>query len=104
LVERELPERWAGKRLAELSVAGEVTLVAVTRAGVPRLDFGDLVGQEGDIIHLMVSDTALDRFRTRLEGAAAADRSRDANGSGAGHRVERPVPGSAEGASAGGHS
>ena len=47
LVERDLPERWAGKRLADLSVPGEVTVVAVTRAGVARLDFGDLVGQEG---------------------------------------------------------
>jgi len=68
LVERSLPERWAGKRLADLSVPGDVTVVAVTRAGVARLDFGDLVGQEGDVVHLMVSDTALDRFNARLVG------------------------------------
>ncbi len=71
LVERELPERWAGKRLADLSKPGEVTLVAVTRAGVARLDFADLVGQDGDVLHLMVSDTALDRLRSRLEGSSA---------------------------------
>ena len=47
-----LPERWAGKRLADLSVPGEVTLVSVTRAGVVRLDFADLVGQDGDVLHL----------------------------------------------------
>ncbi len=70
LVERELPERWAGKRLADLSVPGEVTVVAVTRAGVPRLDFGDLVGQEGDVLHLMVTTTALDRFTARLVGTS----------------------------------
>ncbi len=69
LVERELPERWAGKRLADLTVSGEVTVVAVTRAGVPRLDFGDLVGQEGDILHLMVTVSALDRFNARLVGS-----------------------------------
>ena len=69
LVERELPERWAGKRLADLSKPGEVTVVAVTRAGVARLDFGDLVGQDGDVVHLMVSDTALERLRSRLEGS-----------------------------------
>jgi len=68
LVERELPERWAGKRLADLSVNSEVTVVAVTRAGVARLDFGDLVGQDGDIVHLMVTDTALDRLNARLSG------------------------------------
>jgi hypothetical protein len=67
-VERELPERWAGKRLADLSTPGEVTVVAVTRSGVVRLDFGDLVGQDGDIIHVMVTDTALERLNARLSG------------------------------------
>jgi trk system potassium uptake protein TrkA len=72
LVERELPERWAGKRLVDLSVPGEVTVVAVTRAGVARLDFRDLVGQDGDVLHLMVTDTALDRLNSRLRGKAGA--------------------------------
>jgi trk system potassium uptake protein TrkA len=72
LVERVLPERWAGKRLADLAVPGEVTLVAVTRAGVARLDFGDLVGQDGDVLHLVVSDVALERFHERMVGAAPA--------------------------------
>jgi trk system potassium uptake protein len=68
LVERDLPARWAGKRLADLSVAGEVTVVAVTRSGVVRLDLGDLVGQDGDVVHLMVTDSALEKFNTRLRG------------------------------------
>ena len=70
LVERELPERWAGKRLADVSVPGDLTVVAVTRAGVARLDFADLVGQDGDILHVMVTDKALDRLNTRLAEAA----------------------------------
>ncbi len=73
LVERELPERWAGKRLAELSVPGEVTVVAVTRAGVVRLDFADLVGQDGDVVHLMITAEALGRFNARLAGSAVAE-------------------------------
>jgi len=72
LVERELPERWAGKRLADLAVPSEVSVVAVTRAGVARLDFGDLVGQDGDVLHLMVTDAALDRLNARLSGRAVA--------------------------------
>ena len=68
LIERHLPERWAGKRLVDLSVPGEVTLVSVTRSGVARLDFADLVGQDGDILHLMVSEDALARFQARLIG------------------------------------
>jgi trk system potassium uptake protein TrkA len=77
LVERELPERWAGKRLADVSVPAEMTVVAVTRAGVARLDFADLVGQDGDVLHVMVTDKALDRLNTRLaeaaDGAGPAD-------------------------------
>jgi trk system potassium uptake protein TrkA len=73
LVERELPERWAGKQLADLNRPGEVTVVAVTRAGVPRLDFEELVGQDGDIVHLMVTRDALERFNARLAGPAARD-------------------------------
>jgi trk system potassium uptake protein TrkA len=73
LVERELPERWAGKRLLDLSRPGEVTVVAVTRAGVPRLDFEDLVGQDGDVVHLMVTSDALEQFNARLAGPAARE-------------------------------
>ncbi len=70
LVTHGLPDRWAGKRLGDLSVPGEVTLVAVVRAGVARLDVADLVGQDGDVLHLLVTRDALDRLRTRLAGMA----------------------------------
>jgi len=78
LVERRLPERWAGKRLADLTVPGEATLVSVTRAGVVRLDFADLVGQDGDVLHVVATGAALDRFQERLTGTDA-----DASGGGA---------------------
>jgi len=74
LIERHLPERWAGKRLADLSVPGEVTLVSVTRAGVVRLDFTELVGQDGDVLHLMVTDGALTTFQERLMGSTTTTR------------------------------
>jgi trk/ktr system potassium uptake protein len=70
LVERDLPERWAGKRLADLGIPGEARVVALTRAGVPRLDFEQLVGQEGDIVHLMVTTGALEQFHARLTGSS----------------------------------
>ncbi len=43
--------------------------MAVTRSGVVRLDFDDLVGQDGDVIHLMVTDSALERLNARLAAA-----------------------------------
>lgn len=63
LVERALPVRWCGKRLSSLETETGARIVAVTRAGVPQLGPGDLVGQEGDLLHLAVSFAS----RTRLD-------------------------------------
>jgi trk system potassium uptake protein len=59
LVDRALPDAWAGRPLRDLEHPGRLSLVAVTRAGAPRLDARELVGQEGDILHLAVLDGAL---------------------------------------------
>jgi trk system potassium uptake protein TrkA len=65
LVERELPEAWAGRRLGDIDLPGEISLVAVTRAGIPRLHADDLIGQEGDILHLAVTHDALTELQRR---------------------------------------
>jgi trk system potassium uptake protein len=59
LVERSLPDAWAGRPLNELEQPGRLAVIAVTRAGVPRLDARELTGQEGDVLHLAVLDDAL---------------------------------------------
>ena len=69
LVERVLPESWAGKALRDVSIAGRVNLIAVTRAGTPRLDVTDLVGQEGDVLHLAVLKDAVNDVERRLQTA-----------------------------------
>ena len=56
LFEQDLPDRLAGKRLTDLNRPGDVTLVSVTRSGTARLDVADLVGQEGDVLLLAVSE------------------------------------------------
>ncbi len=66
LIDRSLPDAWAGQHLSELEQPGKLTVVAVTRGGVPRLDARDLVGQEGDVLHLAVMDDALREFDERL--------------------------------------
>ena len=65
LVERELPDAWAGRRLGDIDLPGEISLVAVTRAGVPRLHADDLIGQEGDLLHLAVTHDAVDELQRR---------------------------------------
>jgi trk system potassium uptake protein TrkA len=69
LVERSLPEGWAGRKLAELEEPGQVGLLAVTRAGEPRLDACELLGQEGDVLLLGVRAEAEAILEARLNGA-----------------------------------
>jgi trk system potassium uptake protein TrkA len=67
LLERTLPPSWAARRLGQLHDEGRVTLAAVTRGGVPRLDVKDMVGQEGDLLHLLVRKEAVDELEGMLE-------------------------------------
>lgn len=68
MVERALPDGWAGHRLSALGEPGRFRLVAITRAGLARLAGPDLVGQEGDLLHLTVVKDALDELEARLAG------------------------------------
>ncbi|MGA2520841.1 MAG: TrkA family potassium uptake protein [Acidimicrobiales bacterium] len=68
LVERLLPEAWAGKALGELGLRNTVTVVAVVRGGVPRLDVSGLVGQEGDVLHLAVLKDDVAELERRFDG------------------------------------
>jgi trk system potassium uptake protein TrkA len=68
LIERELPDAWAGQRLSELDDGDRFRLVAVTRGGQARMATPALVGQEGDMLHVAVRADAVDDLRTRLEG------------------------------------
>ena len=70
LLDRSLPESWAGRRLADLEEPGQLSVVAVTRSGVPRLDARELVGQEGDVLHLAIMTGARKELDARLEPGA----------------------------------
>ncbi|HWD25060.1 MAG TPA: NAD-binding protein [Acidimicrobiales bacterium] len=54
LVERILPASWAGRAITALEEESGARVVAVTRAGVPQLGPGSLIGQIGDVVHLAV--------------------------------------------------
>ena len=66
LVERDLPNGWAGRSLDDLCGAGTADdhfrLVAVTRSGEGKLAAPGLVGQEGDLLHLVVQGGAADEL------------------------------------------
>lgn len=58
LLEVSLPSAWAGQKLGGLSVGDKHRLVAISRGGAAKLDTDAAVGQEGDILHLMVQRDA----------------------------------------------
>jgi trk system potassium uptake protein TrkA len=74
LMERVLPAAWAGKPLAALEESGRFRIAAVTRLGVAQVPNPDLVGQDGDVLHISVADDALDALQERLEADPKAVR------------------------------
>ena len=62
LLERIMPPEWAGKRLADVIPPG-IRIAALTRGGTPNLNVKDLVGQEGDVLHLLVTDESEPNLR-----------------------------------------
>jgi trk system potassium uptake protein TrkA len=68
LVERALPDAWAGRKLIELTEGDRFRLVALSRAGEARLAGSDVIGQEGDVLHLAVRRDAVEELERRLEG------------------------------------
>ena len=75
LVERPLPDAWAGRPLGGLDGGDHFRLVAITRAGQARLATPDLVGQDGDVLYLMARKESLDELDSRLigEGGGGSD-------------------------------
>lgn len=74
LVERALPDIWAGRKLSETEEPGRFRLVSLSRGGQARLYGPELVGQEGDVLHFMVRSDARDELEARMAGGPETDR------------------------------
>jgi trk system potassium uptake protein TrkA len=66
LLEELLPDSWAGQQVRALVDRGKGRLVAVSRAGEPRLDVASLLGQEGDVLHIAVMKDDLAELARQL--------------------------------------
>jgi len=62
IVERSLPDTWAGQPLDALDGGARWRLIALTRGGRPQLAAPKLVGQEGDVLLLAVTGDAADEL------------------------------------------
>jgi trk system potassium uptake protein len=74
LVERALPDVWAGRKLSELEESGAFRLVALSRGGQARLAGPELVGQEGDILHVIVRNDAQAELEARMSAGPESNR------------------------------
>jgi trk system potassium uptake protein len=66
VVERTLPESWAGRKLTELDEGDRFRLIAINRGGESRLSSVELVGQEGDVLYLAVRRESREDLDVRL--------------------------------------
>ena len=78
LIEQPLPPEWAGRPLPPAALHGDgIRVVAVTRAGLPTVDVGDLVGQEGDVLHLVVTHDVEGKLDVLFPGESLVSGSED---------------------------
>jgi trk system potassium uptake protein TrkA len=66
LLEIEVPERLVGHSVRDLSVPGEVAVIALTRDGKALLPLLGTAFRSGDVVHLAVLSEAMDRVETLL--------------------------------------
>jgi len=67
LVERPIPAKAIGKKLARLNDPGRFWLTAVTRFGKAQIVTSDLVGQEGDVLVFVTDMDALDALQAHID-------------------------------------
>ena len=66
LVEQRIPPSWCGRPLEEIPGGGGWRVVGVSRGGSAHLVRSDMIGQEGDVLHLMVHQVGFADLDARL--------------------------------------
>ncbi|TAN28648.1 MAG: TrkA family potassium uptake protein [Actinomycetota bacterium] len=70
LVERNLPDELCGAKIESLN-SKSARVVMVTRANIARFSTPALIGQEGDILHILIERDAIDEFDAKLSSKEA---------------------------------
>ncbi len=65
-VDLDIPARLEGRTVADLTVAGEIQVIAVTRGGKTFLPTPGTVFQAGDLLHLALAGTSIDRLKAMV--------------------------------------
>lgn len=67
VVSIETPPQLIGRMVKDLIVPGEINVAAITRQGQAFIPLSGTEFHDGDVIHLLVLSTAMDRFKALLE-------------------------------------
>ena len=70
LVERNLPDELCGSKIESLN-SKQARVIMVTRANIARFSNPDLIGQEGDVLHILIEREALKEFDVQLSNKEA---------------------------------
>lgn len=66
IVETEIPPLLAGRMVHDLTVAGEIQVVALSRGGKTFIPTTGTVFEKGDMLHIAVSASSVDRLKALL--------------------------------------
>lgn len=66
LVNIEIPPHLEGRMVKDLTISGEIIIVAITRQGAAFIPTLGSQFREGDMLHAVILATALERFKTLL--------------------------------------
>jgi trk system potassium uptake protein len=66
IVESEIPPLLAGRMVNDLTVAGEIQVVAISRGGRTFVPITGTVFQPGDMIHIAVSSASIDHLKALM--------------------------------------
>lgn len=66
LVEVDLPLLLIGRTVKDVTVSGEITVASITRDGAALMPMLGSIFREGDIIHLVVLASAMERLKSLL--------------------------------------
>lgn len=69
LVERILPDKFAGRPLRQFNVSNDIRVVGLIRGSLGRVDIDELFAQEDDVLEFLVTPQGLNELNALLEGA-----------------------------------
>jgi trk system potassium uptake protein TrkA len=58
ILEKIIPASFVGRKLVEFAVPGEISVIAISRAGRTFIPLPETIFEDGDTVHLAVLDSA----------------------------------------------